>query len=87
MMKMSAGMSGFHLLCARKTSLMGPLLFLTSVDADKRALGNVVQTADTPAFVLGLEKLEAYLQAVLHQSIGAHLRTAFTPLITLVDPE
>lgn len=77
----------FHPLCGCKAGLIGPFSFLTSVDADKRALGYIIQTADTPAFVLGLEKLEAHLQAVLHQSIGAHLRTAFTPLVTLVDPE
>ena len=61
--------------------------FLTSIDADKRALGHVVQTADAPAFVLGLEELEAHLQAMLHQPVGAHLTTAFAPLVTLVDPE
>lgn len=60
---------------------------LTSVDADKRAFGYVIQTADAPAFVLGFKELQAHLQAVLHQSVGAHLGAAFTPLVTLVDPE
>lgn len=60
---------------------------LTGVDADKRAFGYVVQTADAPAFVLGFKELQAHLQAVLHQSVGAHLGAAFTPLVTLVDPE
>lgn len=61
--------------------------FLTSIDADKRALGYVIQTADAPAFVLGLEELETHLQAMLHQPVGAHLSTAFAPLVTLVDTE
>ena len=61
--------------------------FLTSIDADKRAFGHVIQTADAPAFVLGLKELETHLQTMLHQPVGAHLSTAFTPLITLVDPE
>lgn len=61
--------------------------FLTSIDADKRALGHVIQTADAPAFVLGLEELETNLQAVLHKPVGAHVRAAFAPLITFVDPE
>lgn len=59
----------------------------TSVDADKRALGYVVQAADAPAFVLGFKELQAHLQAVLHQPVGAHLGAAFTPLVTLVDPD
>jgi len=63
------------------------LPFLTSIDADKRALGHVVQTADAPAFVLGLEELEAHLQAMLHQPVGAQLTAAFAPLVTLVHPE
>lgn len=60
---------------------------LTSVDADKRAFGYVIQAADAPAFVLGFKELQAHLQAVLHQPVGAHLGAAFTPLVTLVDPE
>lgn len=64
-----------------------PFHFLTSIDANKRALSHVIQTADAPAFVLGFEELETHLKAVLHQSVGAHLRAAFAPLITLVDPE
>lgn len=63
------------------------VLFLTSIDADKRAFSHVVQTADAPAFVLGLEELETHLQAVLHQPVGAHLSAAFAALITLIDPE
>ncbi len=61
--------------------------FLTSIDADKRAFGHIVQTANAPAFVLGLEELETHLQAVLHQPVCAHLRTAFAAFITLVDPK
>lgn len=72
--------------CGGKIVSLSQFLLLTSIDADKRALGHVIQTADAPAFVLGFEELETNLQAVLHQSVGAHLRTAFTPLITLVDP-
>lgn len=60
---------------------------LTSIDADKRAFGDVIQAADAPAFVLGFKELQAHLQAVLHQPVGAHLRAAFTSLVTLVDPE
>lgn len=60
---------------------------LTSVDADKRAFGDVIQTADAPAFVLGFKELQTHLQAMLHQSVGAHLGAAFTSLVTLVDPE
>lgn len=61
--------------------------FLTSIDADKGAFSYVIQAADAPAFVLGFEELQAHLQAVLHQPVGAHLRAAFTSLVTLVDPE
>lgn len=60
---------------------------LTSVDADKRAFGYVIQAADAPAFVLGFKELQAHLQAMLHQPVGAHLRAAFTSLVALVDPE
>lgn len=62
-------------------------MFLTSINADKRALSDIIQTPDAPAFVLSLKELKAYLQAVLHQPVGAHLSTTFAPFITLVDPE
>lgn len=58
---------------------------LTGIDADKGALGDVVQATDAPAFVLGLEELQADLQAVLHQPVGAHLGAAVAPLVALVD--
>lgn len=60
---------------------------LTCIYADKGAFGHVVQAANSPSFVLGFEELETHLQAVLHQSVGAHLRAALTPLVALVDPE
>lgn len=59
---------------------------LTGIDADKGALGDVVQATDAPAFVLGFEELQADLQAVLHQPVGAHLGAAVAPLVALVDP-
>lgn len=58
---------------------------LTSVDADKRTLGDIVQTANAPAFILGLEKLETHLQAVLNEAVCAHLSTAFAAFVTFVD--
>lgn len=60
---------------------------LTCIYADKGAFGHVIQAADAPAFVLCFEELETHLQAVLHQSVGAHLRAAFTLLVALVDAE
>lgn len=63
------------------------VVFLTSINADKRAFSDIIQAADAPAFVLGLKELKADLQAVLHQPVGAHLSTTFAPFITLVDPE
>lgn len=59
---------------------------LTGIDADEGALGDVVQAADAPALVLGLEELQADLQAVLHQPVGALLGAAVAPLVALVDP-
>lgn len=64
-----------------------PSRHLTSINADKGAFGHVVQAANAPAFVLCFEELETHLQAVLHQSISAHLRAALTSLVALVDPE
>lgn len=61
--------------------------FSTSIDADKRAFGHVIKTADAPALVLSLEELQAHLEAVLHQAVVAHLRITAAPLVTLVYPE
>lgn len=76
------------LLCWNKLSIMWAcFLFLTSIDANKGALGHIVHAADAPAFVQGLEELQTYLQAMLHQAVGAHLRATFAPLVALIDPK
>ena len=59
----------------------------TCVDTDEGPLGHVVQTADAPAFVLGLKELQPHLQTVLHQTVSTHLTAALTTLITLINPE
>lgn len=58
----------------------------TCINTDKRAFGNVIQAANTPALVLCLEQLQANLQSVLHQPICAHVWVTFAAFVTLIHP-
>ena len=65
----------------QKATLSSP----TCINTDKGAFGNVIQATDTPALVLGLEELHTNLQAMLYQSVCAHVRVTFAAFVTLIN--
>lgn len=65
----------------QKVTLSSP----TCINTDKGAFGNVIQATDTPALVLGLEELQTNLQAMLYQSVCAHVRVTFAAFVTLIN--
>lgn len=61
--------------------------WVTCIDTNKWALGDVIKATNAPALILGLKELQSDLQTVLNQAVSAHLWITAAALITFIDPE